>query len=65
MRKQRERMLDELEQDIREHIEMETQDNIARGMPARASRMRARSSSISSPAAGSAHDGLRALRMSR
>ena len=30
--KRRKRMLDELEQDIREHIEMETQDNIARGM---------------------------------
>jgi predicted permease len=30
--KRRERMLDELERDIREHIEMETQDNIARGM---------------------------------
>jgi len=31
--RQRERMLDQLEQEIREHIEMETQDNIARGMP--------------------------------
>jgi predicted permease len=31
--KRRERMMDELEQDIRAHIEMETQDNIARGMP--------------------------------
>ncbi len=30
--KWRERMLDQLEQEIREHIEMETQDNIARGM---------------------------------
>jgi len=30
--RRRKRMLDELEQDIREHIEMETQDNIARGM---------------------------------
>jgi len=30
--KRRERMMDELEQDIRAHIEMETQDNIARGM---------------------------------
>ena len=30
--KRRERMLDQLEQEIREHIEMETQDNIARGM---------------------------------
>jgi DNA polymerase elongation subunit (family B) len=28
----RKRMLEELEQDIREHIEIETQDNIARGM---------------------------------
>jgi predicted permease len=31
--KRRERMLEDLEQDIRAHIEMETQDNIARGMP--------------------------------
>jgi len=31
--KRRKRMMDELEQDIRAHIEMETQDNIARGMP--------------------------------
>ena len=31
--KRRKRMLDELEQDIRDHIERETQDNIARGMP--------------------------------
>jgi predicted permease len=30
--KRRKRMMDELEQDIRAHIEMETQDNIARGM---------------------------------
>jgi predicted permease len=30
--KRRERMMEDLEQDIREHIEMETQDNIARGM---------------------------------
>jgi predicted permease len=30
--KRRERMLDQLEEEIREHIEMETQDNIARGM---------------------------------
>jgi predicted permease len=30
--KQRERMLDQLEQEIREHMELETQDNIARGM---------------------------------
>jgi predicted permease len=30
--KRRERMLDQLEQEIREHIEIETQDNIARGM---------------------------------
>lgn len=28
----RKRMLDELDQDIREHIEMETQDNIDRGL---------------------------------
>ena len=32
MRKRRERMMEDLEQDIREHIEIETQDNIARGM---------------------------------
>ena len=32
MRKRRERMMEDLEQDIREHIETETQDNIARGM---------------------------------
>jgi predicted permease len=31
--KRRKRMMDELEQDIRAHIETETQDNIARGMP--------------------------------
>ncbi|MFY9801487.1 MAG: ABC transporter permease [Candidatus Acidiferrales bacterium] len=31
--KRRKRMLEELEQDIREHIERETQDNIGRGMP--------------------------------
>jgi hypothetical protein len=31
--KRRERMMEDLEQDIREHIEMETQDNVARGMP--------------------------------
>jgi predicted permease len=31
--KRRKRMMDELEQDIRAHIEMETQDNIARGLP--------------------------------
>src|SRR5580704_3487443 len=30
--KRRERMMNDLEQDIREHIEVETQDNIARGM---------------------------------
>jgi putative ABC transport system permease protein len=30
--KLRKRMIDDLEQDIREHIEMETQDNIGRGM---------------------------------
>jgi len=28
----RERMMDDLDQDIREHLERETQDNIARGM---------------------------------
>ena len=33
MTKRRERMMEDLEQDIREHIEMETQDNVARGMP--------------------------------
>ncbi len=32
MMKRRKRMMDGLEQDIRAHIEMETQDNIARGM---------------------------------
>jgi len=32
MTKRRERMMEDLEQDIREHIEIETQDNIARGM---------------------------------
>ena len=31
--KRRERMMDDLNRDIREHIEMETQDNIDRGMP--------------------------------
>ena len=31
--KRRKRMLEELEQDIRDHIERETQDNVARGMP--------------------------------
>jgi len=31
--KKRERMMKDLEEDIREHIETETQDNIARGMP--------------------------------
>jgi predicted permease len=31
--KRRKRMLEDLERDIREHIERETQDNIARGMP--------------------------------
>jgi predicted permease len=36
--KRRERMMDELEQDIRAHIEMETQDNIARGMSAEEAR---------------------------
>jgi len=32
MMKKRERMMKDLEEDIREHIETETQDNIARGM---------------------------------
>ena len=32
MMKRRKRMMDDLEQDIRAHIEIETQDNIARGM---------------------------------
>jgi predicted permease len=36
--KRRERMLDQLEQEIREHIEMETQDNIGRGMSAEEAR---------------------------
>jgi predicted permease len=36
--KRRERMLVQLEQEIREHIEMETQDNIARGMSAEEAR---------------------------
>jgi len=31
--KRRKRMLEEIEQDIRDHIERETQDNIVRGMP--------------------------------
>jgi hypothetical protein len=30
--RRRKRMLEHLDQDIREHIAMETQDNIARGM---------------------------------
>jgi hypothetical protein len=30
--KRRKRMLEELDQDIRDHIEIETQDNIARGL---------------------------------
>jgi predicted permease len=30
---QRKRMMDDLDQDIRDHIEMETRDNIERGMP--------------------------------
>jgi len=32
------RMLEELDQDIREHIERETQDNIGRGMTAEEAR---------------------------
>ena len=31
--RRRKRMLDDLDQDIRDHIERETQDNIERGMP--------------------------------
>src|SRR5271168_2039693 len=31
--RRRKRMLEDLDRDIREHIEMETQDNIERGMP--------------------------------
>ncbi len=38
MMKRRKRMLEELEQDIREHIEIEMQDNIARGMSAEEAR---------------------------
>jgi hypothetical protein len=30
--KRRKRMMEALDQDIREHIEMETQDNVGRGM---------------------------------
>jgi macrolide transport system ATP-binding/permease protein len=33
MMKRRKRMLEDLDQDIRDHIEQETQDNIERGMP--------------------------------
>ena len=33
MRNRRRRMLDDLDQDIRDFIERETQDNIDRGMP--------------------------------
>jgi predicted permease len=36
--KRRQRMLDNLDQDIRDHIEMETQDNIARGLSAEEAR---------------------------
>jgi predicted permease len=36
--RRRKRMLEELEQDIRDHIERETQDNIERGMPAEEAR---------------------------
>jgi predicted permease len=36
--RRRKRMLEELEQDIRDHIEHETQDNIERGMPAEEAR---------------------------
>jgi putative ABC transport system permease protein len=38
MMKRRERMMNDLEQDIREHIENETEDNIARGMSAEEAR---------------------------
>ncbi len=38
MMKRRKRMMDDLEQDIRAHIETETQDNIARGMSAEEAR---------------------------
>ena len=31
--RRRKRMMDDLDQDIRDHIERETQDNIERGMP--------------------------------
>ena len=34
----RERMMDSLDQDIRDHIEIETRDNIERGMPAEEAR---------------------------
>ena len=37
----RKRMLDDLDQDIRDHIEIETQDNIARGMPPEQARLAA------------------------
>jgi predicted permease len=40
--KRRKRMLEELDQDIRDHIEMETQDNIERGMPPEEARYAAR-----------------------
>ncbi len=36
--RRRKRMLEDLEQDIRDHIERETQDNIERGMPAEEAR---------------------------
>src|ERR1700730_15213252 len=36
--RRRKRMLDELDQEIREHIERETQDNIERGIPAEEAR---------------------------
>lgn len=39
--RRRKRMLDELDQDIRDHIERETQDNVARGMPPEEARRRA------------------------
>jgi len=40
--KRRKRMLEELDQDILDHIEAETQDNIARGMPPEEARYAAR-----------------------
>ena len=36
--RRRKRMMEDLDQDIRDHIEMETQDNIERGMPSEEAR---------------------------